>query len=106
MQPLSERIVKIIKKIPKGRVATYGQVADLAGNARAARQVVRILHTLSEKEKLPWYRVINSRGTISLGPGEGYELQKAMLVKEKIDFDNNDRIDLKLFGWKPKSIRL
>ena len=106
MQPLSERIVKVIRKIPKGKVATYGQIADLAGNPRAARQVVRILHTLSENEKLPWYRVINSRGTISLRPGEGYEIQKAILIKEKIIFDDNDKIDLKRFGWNPKALKL
>lgn len=106
MQPLSERIVAVIRKIPKGKVATYGQVADLAGNPRAARQVVRILHTLSEKQNLPWYRVINSKGTISLKPGAGYEIQSAELIGEGIVFDENDRIDLKRFGWKPRILKL
>jgi methylated-DNA-protein-cysteine methyltransferase-like protein len=106
MQSLSERIVKVIKKIPKGKVASYGQIADLAGNRMAARQVVRILHALSEKKNLPWYRVINSRGTISLKAGEGYEIQKGQLISEGIVFDEFDRIDLERFGWKPKTLKL
>lgn len=106
MQPLSERIVKVVKKIPRGKVASYGQVAELAGNKKAARQVVRILHTLSGKEKLPWHRVINGKGTISLTPGQGYEMQRAMLLEEGIFFDDYDRIDLKKYGWKPKTLKL
>jgi len=68
--------------------------------------VVRILHTLSGKEKLPWHRVINARGTISLKPGQGYEMQRAMLLEEGIFFDDYDRIDLNKYGWKPKSLKL
>ena len=64
----SERIKELIKRIPYGKVATYGQIASLAGNRRGARQVVRILHTCSQKENLPWHRVINARGSISLRP--------------------------------------
>jgi methylated-DNA-protein-cysteine methyltransferase-like protein len=97
--PLSQKIIKTIKKIPKGKVATYGQIAAMSGNPQAARQVVRILNIYSEKEKLPWYRVINSQGKISLKPGSGYELQKALLEDEGIKFNVNDKIDLKRFGW-------
>nr|MBN2278647.1 MGMT family protein [candidate division Zixibacteria bacterium] len=96
----TKSVVKVIKSIPKGKVATYGQIALLAGNPRAARQVVRILHSMSEKEKLPWYRVINSRGKISLPPGYGYELQKSMLEKEGIEFRLDNSIDLKRFRWE------
>jgi len=99
------RAVKIIKRIPRGRVATYGQIAALAGNPRAARMVVRVLHACSEKERLPWHRVINSRGTISLKRHEGYELQKAMLTDEGIEFADGDRIDLKRYLWKPRLVR-
>ena len=106
MQPFSERIVKVIKKIPKGKVASYGQIADLAGNKKAARQVVRILHTLSAREKLPWHRVIGGKGTISLKPGQGYEIQRAMLLEEGIFFDDHDRIDLNRYGWKPNRLKL
>lgn len=96
------RTVAVIKKIPPGKVATYGQIAALAGNPRGARQVVRTLHTSSEKEELPWYRVINGRGAISLPPGNGYELQKALLQDEGIEFDCRGRVDLSRFRWMPR----
>ncbi len=97
-----QKVVKVIKKIPRGKVATYGQIAALAGSPRAARQVVRALHTSSDKEKLPWHRVINSNGKISLKPNSGYEIQKAMLEDEKIVFKADDSIDLKKYLWQPK----
>jgi methylated-DNA-protein-cysteine methyltransferase-like protein len=97
----SERIKKLIKCIPYGKVATYGQIALLAGNHRGARQVVRILHACSKKEKLPWHRVINSRGAISLRPGYGYEEQRHLLALEGVEFNSKGLIDLKRFSWKP-----
>ncbi len=96
-----QRIKDIIKKIPRGKVATYGQIATFAGNPRAARQVVRILYSSSKKDKLPWHRVINREGRISLKPGQGYEMQKALLTKEGIKFDISDAIDLDNFLWTP-----
>ena len=93
------RAIEIIKKIPKGKVATYGQIAKFAGNPQGSRQIARILHSSSEKHELPWHRVINSKGRISLNPGDGYELQKMLLENEGIQFDENDRIDLSRFGW-------
>ena len=98
----TESVIAQLKKIPKGKVATYGQIATLAGSPRAARQVVRILHSSSKKHNLPWHRVINSQGDISLRPSQGYEIQKALLIKEKIKFSLTGRIDLKLFQWQPK----
>lgn len=95
----SKQVIKIIKRIPAGKVATYGQIATLAGNNKAARQISRILHSSSGKYELPWHRVINRKGKISLNPGDGYELQKMLLENEKIQFDKNDRIDLSRFGW-------
>lgn len=99
-EPLSERIKAVIKKIPRGRIATYGQIAAMAGNPQAARQVVRILHSSSKKDRLPWHRVINSKGKISLEPGFGYEEQKSLLIKEGVKFDKGDRIDFGRFQWK------
>ena len=96
---LSERIVQVIKRIPVGRVATYGQIAGMAGNARASRLVVWTLNS-AKSENLPWHRVINSRGTISLKRGHGYEEQRELLESEGIVFDENDRIDLKQFQWR------
>ncbi|MBD3402355.1 DNA methyltransferase [candidate division GN15 bacterium] len=91
--------VATIRRIPEGRVATYGQVATLCGNPRAARQVVRVLHSCSENEQLPWHRVINAKGRISLSPGRGYELQQALLSDEGVEFRLDGSIDLQRFGW-------
>ncbi len=96
----SQKIIDIIKLIPRGKVSTYGRIAAMAGMPNGARQVVRILHTCSEKENLPWFRVINSSGKISLRPGSGYELQKALLIREGIKFDENDKINFKKQLWK------
>jgi methylated-DNA-protein-cysteine methyltransferase-like protein len=100
---LSQRIKDIIKEIPRGRVATYGQIATMAGSPRGARQVVRILHSSSRKEKLPWHRVISSKGRISLPPGFGYETQKSLLLEEGIVFDRNVTVDFERFLWSPKA---
>jgi methylated-DNA-protein-cysteine methyltransferase-like protein len=96
-----ERVVKLIRSIPDGNVATYGQIADYAGNPKAAREVAYILHSSSDKEKLPWHRVINSKGGISLKPGRGYELQKKMLEDEGVVFGDEGRVDLVRFRWQP-----
>ncbi|MDI6741019.1 MAG: MGMT family protein [Candidatus Edwardsbacteria bacterium] len=98
---LSGRIKRIIRRIPKGKVAAYGQVAALAGHPRAARAVVWILHTSSTKAKLPWHRVVNSKGTISLKPGFGFEEQKALLMQEGVVFDRQGRINLEKYRWRP-----
>jgi len=95
------KAIEIIKNIPSGKVATYGQVATLAGSPRAARQVVRVLHSSSRKENLPWYRVVNREGCISLPVGREYELQKSLLENEGVEFGLQDKIDLKRFLWKP-----
>lgn len=89
----------IIKHIPHGRVLTYGRVAALAGQPCGARQVSRILHAMSGKYELPWHRVINSKGRISLGPSQGRELQKALLESEGVEFSENGSLDLKIYMW-------
>jgi methylated-DNA-protein-cysteine methyltransferase-like protein len=97
----SRRALEVIRAVPRGRVATYGQIADLAGNPRAARQVVRLLHSSSERERLPWHRVVNARGEVSLPAGRGREEQRALLEAEGVVFDDRGRIDLKRFRWNP-----
>ncbi len=97
-----ESVIDIIKRIPPGKVATYGEIADYAGNKRAARQVSYILNSSWEKHKLPWHRVVNSKGGISLRKGHGYELQKKLLKREGIIFNEEDCIDLKKFQWFPE----
>lgn len=90
MNPFTLKVVQIIRSIPPGRVMTYGQVARLAGNPRAARQVARILHSLSRTEQLPWHRVLNAKGEISL---EGEEQQLA-LEAEGVVFDLAGKLSL------------
>lgn len=97
---LSPQIISIIKRIPKGKVATYGQIAALAGNPRGARAVIWILHSSSGKEKLPWHRVINGKGQISLKPGQGYEEQRVMLESEGVELSLSGTIDLEKHQWK------
>jgi len=98
----SRLVIQAIKNIPSGKVATYGQIALMAGSYRAPRQVAWILHSSSAKENLPWHRVINSRGEISLKRRAGYEQQKMLLMEEGVKFNKEGRIDLKRFLWQPK----
>lgn len=95
------RVKELIKQIPIGKVATYGQIAFLAGHPRNTRRVVWILHACSDLDQLPWQRVINQKGTISLPPNAGYEKQKMMLQQEGIIFGEGDRINLDQFLWDP-----
>ena len=99
MQPFTEDVIHIIKSIPPGKVATYGQIAALAGNPRGARQVSRILHSMSRKYDLPWYRVISSTGKISIKDPEGAELQKAKLVHEDVNVEGMNSVNLKRYQW-------
>ena len=100
----TEKVINLIKQIPAGKVVTYGQIAEYAGNSRGARQISWILSSSSKKYDLPWHRVINSHGKISLKHPKDYEYQKDLLKKEGISFLINDRIDLKNYMWKIKSI--
>jgi methylated-DNA-protein-cysteine methyltransferase-like protein len=97
----SQKVKEVIRQIPAGRVATYGQVAAIAGNPWAVRGVVWVLHSSSDKENLPWQRVVNARGRISLGRNQGYKRQKALLESEGVTFDSGDVIDLDRYLWSP-----
>ncbi len=99
MASFTSQVKQVIKQIPRGKIATYGQIAKLAGNSRAARQVAWILHSSSRKDVLPWHRVINSKGKISLPPNRGGELQKNLLEKEGIIFNRDNSINLKKYLW-------
>lgn len=103
--PFIEMVACVLQSIPAGRVAAYGQVAALAGDPRAARQVVRALHTLSGARKLPWQRVINAKGRIALSRGPGYDLQKQLLKAEGVEFGPDDTVDLARFRWQPRASR-
>ena len=99
LNPFSAKVVETIQSIPFGKVASYGQIAAMAGNPRAARQVSRILHSCSKKYKLPWHRVVNSQGKISLN-NQACELQYELLISEGIEFGLNKHIDMQKFGLK------
>lgn len=99
--PFTRRILAVLKAIPRGKVAAYGQVAALAGNPRGARQVARALHSLSAKERLPWHRVIGASGRISLPAGAGGEEQARRLRREGVAVGEGGEVDMARFGWRP-----
>jgi methylated-DNA-protein-cysteine methyltransferase related protein len=100
--PFTENVIEIIRNIPKGKVMTYGQIAGLAGSPRAARQVVRILHSMSKKHRLPWHRVINAKGQIALQDDESYHEQLLSLEAEGVEVGINGVIDLRKYQWNPQ----
>lgn len=104
MQDFSLKIIEIIQSIPAGKVMTYGQISLLAGKPRGARQVSRILHTCSRKHNLPWHRVINSQGRISLPHDGSYERQFLLLENEAVIFDLYGSIDLNKYLWQGDTI--
>jgi methylated-DNA-protein-cysteine methyltransferase-like protein len=100
------RVYAVVRRIPEGKVATYGQVAELAGLGRNARQVGYALHALRSEMGVPWHRVVNARGEISLGPIGGANLtQRLRLEREGVRFNARGRIELRIFKWKPGSRR-
>ncbi len=103
-------IYAVVSRIPAGRVATYGQVAALAGLGRGARQVGYALHALPEGSDVPWQRVINSRGEVSPRADAGGEIgweanwegyQRHLLEEEGVEFSTAGRVDLDRFRWDP-----
>ena len=99
-------VLKMIKGIPKGKVATYSQIAALAGSPHAARGVVWILTTSSTRHRLPWHRVISARGQIAFDSSSVYfTRQKSRLRREGVESDQKGRIDLKRYLWSKKPAR-
>ncbi len=99
-----ERIWSVVKKIPRGRVATYGQVAELAGLEGHARQAGYAMHALPASSTVPWHRVINAKGEVSpRTSGDSHELQRMLLEAEGVEFDAKGRCDLKKYRWVIKA---
>ena len=94
-------ICAVIRRIPKGWVATYGQVAALAGLPRRARLVGRVLQDLDPASDIPWHRVVNAKGEVSCSPARngGDVLQQHLLEKEGVQFDDRNRFNLERFRW-------
>ncbi|KZE52028.1 cysteine methyltransferase [Brevibacillus parabrevis] len=106
MTEFTKRAIQIIASIPAGTVMTYGQIAALAGSPRGARQIVRILHSMSQKHKLPWHRVINAKGKIGLQDFDSMTLQKMLLEGEGVTVSKAGDIDLERFLHHPGPARL
>jgi methylated-DNA-protein-cysteine methyltransferase related protein len=102
LKSFTERAITIIKNIPRGKVMTYGQIAKHAGSPRGARQVVRILHSMSQKYQLPWQRVINSKGEIGFQDKEQFNRQKTTLETEGVFLNNRGKIDLEFYQYHPE----
>jgi len=98
-----ERVWRIAKRIPRGRVISYGQLAELAGLPRAPRQAGYAMAALPSGSRVPWQRVVNARGEISPRRDPGGEwVQRVLLEREGIEFDATGRIDLRRYGWRPR----
>lgn len=93
-----EKVFAVVRKVPRGRVVTYGQVAQMLGSRRVARQVGFALAAVEPRHRVPWHRVINAQGRIS-GDAERVTRQRALLEREGVHFDATGRIDLRRFSW-------
>lgn len=103
MSDFARAVCRFTRRIPRGRVTSYAAVAAGIGRPRAARAVGSALQALPDDVEIPWWRVINGRGTISPGGGlHRARLQRALLEAEAVRFDRADRIDLETFGWRLK----
>ncbi|NQT63060.1 MAG: MGMT family protein [Candidatus Marinimicrobia bacterium] len=95
-----ETIYSVVKQIPEGKVATYGQIATLAGYYRQARQVGYALHAVPSDD-IPWHRVINAQGKISLNLTLGGAVQRKLLESEGVVFTAAGVIPLRHYQWQP-----
>jgi methylated-DNA-protein-cysteine methyltransferase-like protein len=99
-----QAIYAVVARIPRGRVATYGQVARLAGMPGGARLVGFAMAALADGTRVPWHRVVNAAGRCSIRrDGVGHFVQRARLERERIRFATRDRIPLERFRWTPRA---
>ena len=98
--PLYQRIYALVRQVPPGKVVAYGQIAHIVGgcSARMVGYAMSALRDNAAIEDVPWYRVINRQGKISL-TGEGYAIQRKLLEEEGVRFDEQSRIDWDTYGW-------
>jgi len=102
----AELIEKMVRRVPRGRVATYGQIAALIGAPRNARQVGSVLRSLPEGSRVPWHRIVNACGRVSeRGESVCEGLQRHLLEEEGVEFDTHNRIDLQYYQWRPRRRR-
>ena len=102
MTEFSARVYDLVRRIPAGRVMNYGGVAAMLGTPRAARGVGYALGGLPEGTDVPWWRVVNRNGEISIRHDPVLaRLQRALLEDENVAFDDEGRIDMRRFAWHP-----
>ncbi|NCJ06730.1 methyltransferase [Synechococcales cyanobacterium C] len=103
ISPRYQQVYELVRQIPPGQVATYGQIAELLGWHGQARQVGYALFRVDPDSDIPWHRVINAQGKISQTPQrQGSDaLQRLLLMQEAIMFDAQDTIDLRRYRWQP-----
>ena len=100
MADFASEVYRVVKKCPRGRIVSYGGVAAMLGQPRAARAVGRALNSLPDNTQVPWWRVVNSRGEVSIrGIEQGEVLQRKLLEREGVKFARNGRIPWDLYGW-------
>jgi len=98
-----QQFYAVVRRIPRGRVATYGQIARLAGLPGRARQVGYALHALDEQGGVPWHRVINAQGRVSPRAAPGWDdVQRQLLEREGVTFDATGRTPLAQYQWQPR----
>jgi len=99
----TERVYELVRRVPRGRVISYGGVAALLGHPRAARGVGQALHALPDGTDVPWWRVVNRHGEISIkGVLHGAARQRQLLRSEGVRFSREGRIDWRRYGWAPE----
>ena len=100
MSTFTERVYAMVRRVPHGQVVSYGGVAALLGSPRAARGVGQALRSLPDDSDVPWWRVINRNGEISIrGTMHGAQLQRFLLEREGVRFSAAGRVDWKRYGW-------
>ena len=97
MTETTSRIIKAILAVPKGRVSCYRDIARAAGLPNGARQVVRALHSMTEKHRLPWHRIIRADGHIALENSQGGDLQAQLLRSEGITVSKSGWVDIEKY---------
>ncbi len=99
-----EAVYALVRRIPRGRVMTYGQIATILGAPRSARAVGYAMRASGRREDVPWQRVINGKGQISgRSEVERPVIQKVLLEAEGVAFDKNESCDLERYRWEPKN---
>ena len=99
-----QRIYAVVRRVPRGKVATYGQIAELAGLEGQARQVGYAMAAVPSSSAVPWHRIINAQGRVSMrSAGTGSTIvQQQLLEREGVVFDGGGRVSLARFRWKPR----